>query len=98
MNLYEFKELNKSVGNHWFDNDTMSFFKTKVITWDTISGYFITRESFNGNEKRYSVRLADFNTGRVNTVGNFYSYESLSEAKSALKKVHSTTDLRTKEL
>lgn len=94
MRFYEFVELNKSKGFHWFDKSTMRFFKTRIIhsTWDSIAGYFITSERNTGvyggpYPRMYTIRKADFETGNVDTIGQFQQFKSLSGAKGALKRL-----------
>lgn len=96
MNLESFKRLNQSIGNHWFDKDTMGFFKSKIHTWDVVTGYFITSEIDWSDTKRYSIRHANFETGQVGTVGEFHSFLTLHAAKKALSAISPTTDVRTK--
>ncbi len=87
MKLYEFKALNKSNGSHWFDTDTMRFFKTRISNWDVISGLFITSESgpFGQGPRKFTLRKADFETGKVETIGEFQQYSSLRSAKTAMR-------------
>jgi hypothetical protein len=88
--LSEFIQLSKSKGQHWFDADTMRFFKTRVCrsSYDCISGLFITSERGPlGAERRYSIRKADFETGKVSTVGEFQAYATLKQAKGALRRL-----------
>lgn len=51
MTLEQFKEFNKSKGYHWFSPDTMRFFRSRVLCFDAITGYFISSEK-GPNEKR----------------------------------------------
>jgi hypothetical protein len=79
MTLQEFKKLNKNSGQHWFNEDTMGFFRSVIETFNETTGYFVTSEKFM--EKRfYSARKANFETGRVKTVGPFNEFRSIEEA------------------
>lgn len=89
MRLNEFKALNKAMGYYWFSPDTMRFFKTRISNWDAISGLFITSEQPPHGPRVYSVRKADFITGRVVSIGQFRAYKSLKTAKTGLKRARS---------
>ena len=86
MRQYEFIELNKSKGLHWFDKDTLRFFKSRVSNWDCISGLFISSERGPDMVRKYTVRKADFETGNVSTVGEFQQYRTIKAAKGAMKR------------
>jgi hypothetical protein len=74
---------------YWFAPDTLRFFGSRIY-WQTLtetnSGFlFISSEdNFDRTEKRYSVRFvnADYD---IDTVGEFNGYETLAQAKTALK-------------
>lgn len=89
MTLEEFKELNKSIGNHWFKEGAMEFFDSKIHDFDEDSGFFITSEdSHIGSSKRlYTIRLANFQTGRVKTVGTFQEFDSITQARTRFKRL-----------
>lgn len=87
VTLEEFKRHNESIGNHWFSEDTMRFFDSRVETWDGNTGLFITSEVNPSGVKAYSIRRADFETGRVSTVGVFHSYKTLKKAQDALTEI-----------
>jgi len=81
MTLTEFKKLNKDSGRCWFDTETMRHFSTEIEFWDAAGGFFVTSEKFNRMDpKTYTVRMADFNSGRVQTVGEFRQENSLQDA------------------
>ena len=85
MTIKEFKRFNKEVGQHWFSPDTMKFFNTKIEYWEFDTGFFITLEHDHLMPHMYSVRKADFDTGKVETIGEFHSHKSLQAAKEWLK-------------
>jgi len=87
MKLYQFIELSKQNGSHWFDSDTMRFFRSRVSNWDVITGYFITSEKPQHGARKYSIRRGDFATGKVVTVSEFCAYGSIGTAKTALKRL-----------
>ncbi len=80
MTLLEFKKLNKSIGNHWFDDGAMQFFKSKIEHWDGATGMFITSEQDGDRDRKYTIRRANFETGRVKTVGAFQKFNTLDDA------------------
>jgi hypothetical protein len=82
---YEFEQLNKAKGFHWFSKDTMRFWKTRVSNWDCISGLFITSEQPPSGPRKYTLRKADFESGQVLTIGEFCAYNTIGAAKTALR-------------
>lgn len=88
MNKDQFIRLNKEKGFHWFDKATIRFFKSRVMSWDNVTGYFISSERHSFDTSRcYTIRKADFNTGQVETVGEYGEYPTLTRAKTALNKL-----------
>lgn len=67
-----YKNLNEN--GHWFDKDTLSFFNSKMPQRGfkhKDSYYFITSEKFGDNERKYTPRRLDLNTGEIETIGEF---------------------------
>ena len=87
MSQYEFKQLNKAKGFHWFSKATMSFFRSRVSDFDCITGYFISSESGTDNTRRYTIRRANFETGQVETIGKFQAYGDIRTAKAEIKRL-----------
>ena len=89
MTLNEFRRLNKEAGNHWFSPNTMAFFESHVHDFDEDNGIFITSECgpFGKGPRAYTIRKADFEFGRVSTVGDFQKFATLSEARTKMKKI-----------
>lgn len=90
--MYLIKAKNYEAGHHWFSKDTMRFFNSKVPEEAYKKGdkaYFISQEksSFDNYTPEYTIRVADLNTGEVDTVGEFGQYKSKYEAKKELKKI-----------
>lgn len=86
MNLEQFKKLNKQVGNHWFSEGALNFFNSKIHDFDEDTGFFISSEQgpTSGCERRYSLRRAEFETGKVSTIGKFQEFSSIYQARKAL--------------
>jgi hypothetical protein len=88
MSIEEFIALNKKIGNHWFSEGAMSFFGSKFHDWDSSSGYFISEQGPSSSDPRmFTIRKADFQTGRVSTFSSFQEFKTISEARTRFKKV-----------
>ena len=85
ISLDQFKEQHERAGGHWFSVGALKFFNSKIVWWDAETGFFITSEVNPSDEKRYSVRMADFDTYNVITIGEFHSHKSLQAAKKWLE-------------
>lgn len=82
LTLAEMKRRNKESGQHWFDEGAMRFFNTKIETKPNVANMFITSEYMEDpNEKRYTWRVFNLKTNKVETLGEFQKYETLEEAK-----------------
>ena len=78
------KEANQAAGQHWFDDDTMSLFGSRVESGVLAGRWFITSESKPwGGVRRFTIRMAN-DDGTIATVGDFGAYVSLNEAHMAL--------------
>jgi hypothetical protein len=83
----KYEELNP--GGHWFDKDTMRFFKCQLPrTGYLIRGahYFVTRETNPSDVTKYSVRQLT-ETGRMETIGEFHSYRFKEDATAAIQSI-----------
>jgi hypothetical protein len=83
---------NKTVGHHWFDADTLRFFRGRVCDSTLAQGpggvYFVSSEQFSASSRRlYSVRRYDPATGHIDTVGEFQGYSSRAAAASAAQRL-----------
>ena len=82
-----YRELNPS--GHWFDKDTMRFFKTEMPAHGYLdldgSVWFITGETNPSNEKRYTIRRMDL-LGDMHTEGGFHRFDTRDEANEELHK------------
>lgn len=85
MKLYEFIALNEAKGFCWFAPSTCRFFRSRVTNWDYITGYFISSEKGPSGIRLYTLRKGNFESGNVETIGEFQQYSTLSQAKTALK-------------
>lgn len=87
----EIKQANQDAGQHFFDRDTMRFFRSRILR-DVIGGrFFITSEQFVYSDgvpepRRYSVRMVD-DRGHIETVGDFQGYETAAQARAVARKM-----------
>lgn len=82
------KRINKEKDRHWFERDTMRFFRSKIERDALRFGqliddkYFITSEQFDSDSPRlYSVRRFNPKEGSINTVGEFQEFGTKGQAK-----------------
>lgn len=95
--LSEFKRYNEAQGFHFFDDDTMEGFRSRIETDLIADEYFITSEakSFphrlpNGgmseDERGYTIRRA-CDDGSVDTVSEFNEFPCLEDARETLSEL-----------
>lgn len=82
----QIKRANANAGYHFFDKDTMRFFKS--IAYEEIIGgkYFITSERRDGDIRRYTVHMVNENAG-IDTIGGFQAYRTKAQALKAAKQL-----------
>ena len=88
----ELKEANWAAGFHFFDRDSMRFFRSRVIP-TVYAGpggvFFVTSEQFDEKSTRnFTVRKFDPKTGGVDTLGEFNKSsraDALRAARNAAK-------------
>jgi len=91
MDMCDVRLKNKQIGHHFFDPDTMRFFRSRV--GNTLYGdkYFISSEQFNDVSPRlYSIRLVNPD-GSIDTVAEFHEYGSHAEARRVIKDLLANT-------
>jgi len=79
----EIKSAARVLHSHWFDKDTMKFFKSRVGNTVYKGVYFISSEQFDYNSPRlYSIRkvVCENNRFDIQTIGDFQGYNTFSEA------------------
>ena len=86
--MEDIKRANENAGRHFFEPDTMRFFKSRVgdTVFQGIGGiYFVTSEKFDYKSPRnYTVRQFNPETGIVGTDGEFNKM-SYSQARARAK-------------
>jgi hypothetical protein len=73
------KAANRAAGFHWFDEDTLAFFDSRVedAVYEGPGGvFFVSSEQFHGSDgdsgpRRWTVRRFDPETADIETVGPF---------------------------
>lgn len=84
--IEEIKQASKDAGGHWFDADTMRFFRSRIghKAYPVSDGaFFVTSERYDDDSPRlYTVRRA-YDSGEIETVGEFQGYATLEQANTA---------------
>lgn len=80
----DFIRLHQKKGGHWFDSDTIRFFKSRYgpLYKDR---YFISSEKAPHNPRKWSIRKVNWKTGRVDTVSEFGGFGTEAQAKRHLR-------------
>lgn len=91
IDMRTIKRLNGECGFHFFSEDTMRFFNSKVYddTKPVSNGWlFITSERndrpYSENKREWTLRLFKAN-GQIDTIGEFGQYSSLKQAQKAMR-------------
>lgn len=86
MNMFDAIARYKIDGGHFFDNETIMWWNSKVYQDLYGDKYFITSEpNYDGKDRRFTIREFTNNYTDVETVGEFRQYGTLAEATSAIK-------------
>jgi hypothetical protein len=72
-------------GGHFFDEDTMAFFDSKIESDLREGVFFVTSERFPSGGRRYTIRRFSKDALDVTTVGEFGAYGSRKAAMHALE-------------
>lgn len=83
------EQANRAIGHHWFDTDSLRFFRSRVSSriYPTPSGAFFVSSECGSRQKarRYSVRFCDAR-GRIETIGEFQAYVTARAAHAACER------------
>ena len=75
--------------SHWFDADSMRFFKSRVSSAAYADGkggaYFVSGERGPSGPRAYSVRHYDPQRCGIETIGEFQGYRTKRQAENAAK-------------
>jgi len=100
--MQEIREANRKAGFHWFDADTLRFFRSRIgeRVYQGAGGiYFVSSEQFVGSDGRgkpraYTVRVFNPETGDVSTArGVEFNTLTRSQANTLAKKFAGTEDI-----
>lgn len=83
--LESIKRANVAAGNHFFDADTLRFFRSRIAPGVIAGRLFITSEQFEDStgerhERRYTVRVAT-DHGTIEDVSEFQQFATLAAAR-----------------
>lgn len=85
----QFKYAEGQPDGHWFDADTLRFFKCRLpaYAYDSDAGrFFVTSEEDPSGDRRYTVR-EQLHDGKIETVGPFHVWKTRDVALAKLKEV-----------
>ena len=81
------REDARAHGSHWFDPDTMRFFRSRALSgvMHTSDGaaLFVSSESTPEGPRAYSVR--SYRDGRMDTIGEFMGHATAAQARRAMR-------------
>ena len=90
--IAEVRAANAAAGFHWFEPDTIRFFRSKIGGRVYGGRYFISSEQYHDRcsegycRRKYTVREACEN-GDVSTVGEFQGYDTFESARTAIREL-----------
>ena len=90
--ISEIKDCNRRAGQHFFDDDTLRFFASRIsstVHQGKDGVFFVTSEQFRSwshtGKRLYTVRSFNPKTGKVDTVGEHQQYNTMGRAQTAAK-------------
>lgn len=93
MDIDDIKRISKEKGRYFFSKDTMRWWHSRVhsATVQDSQGmvYFTTSERpsvYDGDARRYTVRVFNPQTGSVSNASEFMEYSSWERVQTALRK------------
>lgn len=92
--LDQIKRAAKAAGSHWFDEDTLRYFSSRISShvYSVPGGaLFVSSEQFRGygspdGPRLYTIRSCSFE-GVIDTIGEFQQYETSRAAHAAALKL-----------
>lgn len=78
------RAVNKAAGKHWFSQDSMRFFNSRVFECVYGGRYFVSSERCGRHRRKYTVRMVD-DDGLIHTVGDFQQYATRKQAHAAAR-------------
>ena len=86
----EIKDKSQKLAKHFFNQDTMRFFKSRIseLTWKIEKSiYFITSEKNRYEDPRKFTIRESTELGDIKTIGEFQQYFTLSQARKGIKEI-----------
>lgn len=86
LSVEEARTANRMRGHHFFDPDTMRFFRSRIASGMQGGRFFVTSEKPPHGPRHYTVRFAK-KSGDVQTVGDFGAFHSRGAALTGIKRI-----------
>ena len=80
----EIRATNRNAGQHFFDEDTLRFFGSRIHDEVYRGRYFITSEKGPSGGRLFTIRKANTN-GTISTKGDFQGYGNHQDAEWAIR-------------
>lgn len=81
------REANDRIGGHYFDRDTMRFFRSRIASQLYGGRYFVTSEQFDDRSPRlYSVREA-LPDGSIKSASEFQEFRTAAQAVARIREL-----------
>lgn len=89
--LIAIEDIKRRHQGHWFSASAMRFFNSRTAQTAVVKdgkAYFVSSEQFDYSSPRlFSVRVYDFATDDIDTVGEFQEYKTAYLAEKAIKQL-----------
>lgn len=88
--MQEAIKVHEAAGLYFFNERTMRFFNSRIVSSHVLANWFVTGERLGYNdEERFTVRHIDWDTGSITTVGEYQQYDTADEAMAEVRKLAS---------
>lgn len=91
VSMFDVRKCAEACGSHWFDADSMRFFKSRVGDTAYHDGkggaLFVSSEKGPSGTRRYSVRYYNPRICGIDTVGEFQAYGTATAATTVAKRL-----------
>ena len=82
--IAEIRAANAATGSHFFDRDTLRYWKSTILPGVMLGRYFVTSEpDFDGTDRRFTLREAQPD-GSIKNVSEFRQYATARDARAAV--------------
>lgn len=94
--IEQIREANRERGHHFFDADTMRFFRSRVLSRIVDGRFFVTSEQFvsstgAADARRYTIREALPDGDVVTAADSFQEYATAAQAYKGAEKLASVS-------